>query len=254
MTPRELKAKQLQELKNQKAKPLRKISNNFINNVLSKNNKNAIKTVYYLASVLNEFDFEKPMDTIKIDLRKMFKYTEMTAQEVRHNLKAMQETSITFVNEEEEIEEFISLVPRVKFHYGKNIVEIDLYSKIARLIIDVKNNYTFINTKELMQLNNKHSLRLLPLLHTISNYDIDIPKRKKMMLEELNEFFGTNYKTMSELERKILSPVKEELDNNSKISFIYEMNFISLGKGRPKIKDVTIDIIERKNYQPKLSM
>lgn len=246
MTPRELKAKQLQELKNQKAKPLRKISNNFINNVLSKNNKNAIKTVYYLASVLNEFDFEKPMDTIKIDLRKMFKYTEMTAQEVRHNLKAMQETSITFVNEEEEIEEFISLVPRVKFHYGKNIVEIDLYSKIARLIIDVKNNYTFINTKELMQLNNKHSLRLLPLLHTISNYDIDIPKRKKMMLEELNEFFGTNYKTMSELERKILSPVKEELDNNSKISFIYEMNFISLGKGRPKIKDVTIDIIERK--------
>lgn len=252
MTPRELKAKKAQEFKDQKARPLQKISNNFINNVLTKSNKNAIKTVYYLASVLNEFDFEKPMDTIKIDLRKMFKYTEMTAQEVRHNLRTMQETSITFVNEEEEIEEFISLIPRILFHYGKNIVEIDLYSKVAKLIIDVKKNYTFINTKELMQLNNKHSLRLLPLLHTISNYDTNIAKRKHMDLIELNEFFGTKYKTMSELERKILVPVKEELDNNSKLGFKYEINFINIGKGRPKAKDITIDVIENKKIQQKL--
>ena len=245
MTPRELKAKQAQELRDQKAKPLQKISNNFINNVLTNNNKNAIKTVYYLASILDDFDFSKPMDTLKIDLRKMFKYTEMTAQEIRHNLRAMQETSITFVNEELKIEEFISLVPRIEFHYGKNIVEIDLYSKIAKLLFDVKKNYTFINTKELMKLNFKHSLRLLPLLNTISGYDENIGKRKHMTLLELNEFFGTKYKSMSEIERSILKPTKEELDSNSKLSFIYEINFINTGKGRPKAKDVTIDVIKK---------
>jgi hypothetical protein len=92
----------------------------------------------------------------------------------------------------------------------------------------------------------------LPLLNTIANYDIDIGKRKRMTLEELNEFFGTKYKRLLEVERKILIPIKDELDNNSKLSFIYDINFESLGKGRPRAKDVTIDVIDRKNYKPKL--
>ena len=245
MTPRELKAKQAKELKEQKAKPLQKISNNFINNVLTKNNKNAIKTAYYIASILDEFDFSKDLDTLRIDLKKMFKYTNMSTQEVRLNLRAMQETTITFVNEKEQIEEFISLVPRIEFHYGKNIVEIDMYSKIAKLLIAVKRDYTFINTKELMSLSNKHSLRLLPLLNTINSHEKDIEKSKYMDLIELNEFFGTNYRSISEIERKILVPVKEELDNNLKLSFRYEVNFISLGTGRPKAKDVIIEVVKK---------
>lgn len=120
------------------------------------------------------------------------------------------------------------------------------------MIVDVKNNYTFLNTKELMNLKNKHSLRLLPLLNTIANYDIDIAKRKRMTLEELNEFFGTKHRSLYDLEKKILAGVKEELDNNSKLSFVYDINFESLGKGRPRAKDVTINVIESNSYKPKL--
>ena len=103
-----------------------------------------------------------------------------------------------------------------------------------------------------MQLKSKHSLRLLPLLQKIANYDEHIGKRKRMTLEELNEFFGTKYKRFAEIERRILFPAKEELDNNSNLTFVYEVNFIQLDKGRPKAHNITIDVVERNQYQGKL--
>lgn len=257
MTVAEYKRKQKEKLSLQKNKPLQKISNNFISNTIASSNANAIKTIYYLASILEKFDQleeqeDKRLVDLTIDTRQMLKYTEMSLPEIRRNLKAMQETSISFINEEEGIEEGINLLPLYKFVYGKHQVKISLFVQIAKMIVDVKKNYTFINTKELMNLKNKHSLRLLPLLNTIAGYDEDVGKRKRMTLEELNEFFGTKYKRLLEIERKILIPVKEELDSNSKLSFVYDINFECLGKGRPRAKDIVIDVIERNNYQGKL--
>lgn len=75
-------------------------------------------------------------------------------------------------------------------------------------------------------------------------YDKDIPKRKKFELEDFNDFFGTSYKKLSDVQRFILEPVKEELDLNSKITFLYEVNFIQLDKGRPKSHNITIDVVD----------
>ena len=195
---------------------------------------------------------ETGMLNIKLDRQKMLKYTELTLPEIRRNLKKMQETSITFINEKEKWERGINLLPMYQFNYGKNTIEISLFQQIANLIIDVTGNYTMINTKQLMNLNNKHSLRLLPLLHKIANYSDNVGKRKTMDLDTLNDFFGTKYKTLYEIERKILKPAKDELDNNSNLSFIYEVNFIQLDKGRPKSHNITIDVVERNSYQSKL--
>ncbi len=250
MTPREAKEKKLQNIQEQKARPLQKISNNFIQSEIFNLNKNALKTVFYLASILENFDFSKELNTLYIDLQKMFKFTEMTATDIKNNLRAMQDTSITFADENEDIEEFIVLIPRIKFHYGKNRVEIDLYSKIAKLILNVKDNYTFLNTKSLMSLENKHSLRLLPILNMISRYDG--AKRKKYELQDLNAIFGTKYKNLTDISRYILTPVKSELDELGSLTFLFEINYISLGKGRPKAISITIDVIEQKNRQGKL--
>jgi len=250
MTPREAREKKLQKLQEQKAKPLQKISNNFIQSEIFNLNKNALKTVFYLASILEKFDYSKELNTLEIDLQKMFKYTEMTVTDVKNNLRAMQDTSITFTDENEDIEEFIVLIPRIKFHYGKNRVEIDLYSKIAKLILNVKDSYTFLNTKSLMSLENKHSLRLLPILNMISGFTG--AKRKRYELEDLNAIFGTKYKNLTDISRYILFPVKAELDALSKLTFIYEIDYMTLGKGRPKATSITIDVIEQKNPQGKL--
>lgn len=252
MTIAEFRRKQREELELQKQKPLQKISNSFIENTIHKSNTGAIKTIFYIASILDKFDFTKELDTVQIDLQKMLKYTELKAQDIRNNLKAMQETSISFVNEEKKEELMINLLPYIEFKWGKNIIEIKLFSKIAKLIVEVKNNYTFINTKQLMRLKKPQSLRLLPLLNRISQYDENIPKLKRFELLEINEFFGTKYKNFTDIERYILAPVKEELDSESNLSFIYEINFANLGKGRPKAKDIVIYLTENKKVQPKL--
>ena len=243
MTRAEWKRQKKEELEKQKqqnkAKPIQKVSNSFIENTIYNSNVTALKTIWYLSTILEDFDMTKELGTVTIDLRQMLKYTQLNAQDIRTNFKAMQKTSITFINEEEEEwEEYISLIPRVEFVWGKNIIHIDLYSKIAKLIIDVKKHYTFINTHELMKLKKKHSLRLLPLLNKIK---ADNKSYKNYHLDELNELFGTNYKKLSDIERYILSPAKEELEQHKMMPFKYEINYDNLGQGRPKAISIKIE-------------
>ena len=249
MTPREFKKLQAQKLAEQKVKPHQKISNTFIDNVINKNNANAIKTVYYLASILEkETDLQDTPDaklkSVTIDTRQMLKYTEMSLPDIKRNIKAMQETSITFIDENQNIEEGMILLPRYKIIPAKHKIEIDIFYRIAKMIVDVKKNYTFINTKTLMNLKSKHTLRLLPVLNKISQYDDNVAKRKKYELEDLNDLFGTKYRNLYDIQRKILAPVKEELDMNSKLTFIYEIKFDNSDVGRPKATSITIDVID----------
>ncbi len=249
MTLAEWNEKKAKELEEQKQKPLQKISNNFIDNTINKNNINAIKTVFYLATILDSFNFDLKLDSLKIDLNDMLKYTEMTRQEIRNNLKMMQETSITFINEKEEWEKYIVLIPEITISYGSNVITIDLYSKIAKLIVEVKNNYTYIDTRVLMSLKSKHSIRMLPLLEKIKGYDAPhIGKRKKMSLNALNDFFGTKYKRIADIERRVLKPAQKELDNSPTLTFIYQVHMESFGRGRPRATSVTIDLIIRPEY------
>lgn len=249
MTPRELKRIQKERLEKRKLQPHKRISNDFIDNVINKNTAGAIKTVYYLAALFEKMEQlsqgnDITLLKIDIDTRDMLKFTELTLPDIRRNLKAMQETSITFVNEEEQIEEGINLLPYYKFVYGKNRIEIQLFNKIAKMIIDVKKNYTMIDTRTLMQFKSKHTLRILPLLQKIGNYSDNVAKRKKFELEDLNDFFGTKYKRIAEIERRILIPVKQELDMNSKLTFVYDIEFIQIDKGRPKAHKIVIDVID----------
>ena len=250
MTVAEYKRRQKEELAKQKLRPIQKISNNFIDNTLSNASIGAIKTIYYLATIIEKMEQfeqgqEKGLLKLEIDMRQMLKYTGLTLPTIKRNIKSMQETSISFIDEVEGIEEGISLLPYYKIIAGKHKLHIEIFQKIATLIVEVKNNYTPINTKDLMNLKKPHSIRLLPLLITISRYDKDVGKRKKLQLLELNEFFGTKYTSWAEIERSVLRPTKKELDNNSKISFIYEPNFENLGTGRPRFKYVTIDVIKK---------
>jgi len=244
--------KKMKRAQNKKPKVHQNIANTFIENAITKSNLSALKTIYYLSTILEKVDMEKMKDEkiigIHIDKREMLKYTEMSAPSVYKTVKKMQETSITFVDKKDGVIEGMALLPRYKFVPNKNIVELDLYVRVAKMIIDVKKNYTPMNTKEIMKLRKPHSVRMLALLNMISGYkDRDgnpLPKRTTMDLQALNDFFGVNLKSWGELERSILKPVKEELDSHSTKSFIYESNYENLGRGRPSFKDVTIDLID----------
>lgn len=241
----------IEKIMQQKIQPYKKISNTFIQNAIANSNTCTLKIIYYLSIIIEKYDYSKEYNRYSINLKDMLKYTGLTSQNVRDNIKKMQTTSITFIDENNNIESGISLLPKYHFHWNKNIVEIVLDKKICTLIVDVMKQYTFININDLMKLKSKNSIRLLPLLHTINNYDV---KRKRLTISELNAFFGTNYKAY-ELERSLLIKVKKELDSNSKLTFNYEINFDNFGRGRPKATSITLfpkDLNKTKNNDKKI--
>jgi len=230
-----------------------KISNTFIESAIRNNTETALKTIFFIASGIENLNLDEYEDnktiTVKIDTKNMLQFTKLTLPTIKRNIEAMQETSITFYDEENNTQEGMSLLPYYKFIFGKNSVEIQIYVKIAKLIIDVKRNYSMINTAQLMKMKSKHTLKLLPLLMRISQYDEGTAKRKTMTLGELNQFFGTNYVKFNDIERKILKPMQDELTSNSSLSFIYETNYDYFDAGRPKAISITIDVTEN---QPRL--
>jgi len=248
MFPSKAKKLKAEKIKEQKIKPHQKIANTFIENAIIKSNASAIKTIFYLASILEQVELEKVKDDkiigIIIDTKQMLKYTEMSMPEIKRNVIAMQGTAITFEDEKEGTIVGMSLLPRYEIIHGKSKITIDLYGRIARMILGVKNNYTYINTRSLMHLKRAHSIRMLAILNMIAGFDDEVAKRKRYDLGELNDLFGTKYKRLVDIQRKILEPVKEELDINSKLSFLHEINFDNFGKGRPKAVDIVIDLID----------
>lgn len=250
MTIAEFKKIQAEKLKQNKLKPHQKISNNFIDNTIKKNNLVCLKIMFYLASVLKKQDITNIADTnlvyAIVDTRELLKYIHCTVKDIKQNLTAMQETSISFIDEKEKMVEGMSLLPYFNIRYGRNQTEVKLFKRIAEMIIEVEKNYTFINTKLLMKIKSKHTIRLLPFLTHIDNYDNHALPRKTMDMNQLNDFFGTNYRTIYAIEENILKPVKSELDLFSKLSFCYEVNFDPLGqRGRPKAMSVTIDLVDK---------
>jgi len=248
-TPENIAKMKKAKLAASKTKVHQKISNTFIESALQNNNISALKTIYYLASAietvkdLNLMDNDK-LITIKFDTRDMLKYTEMQLPSIKKNMEAMQKTSITFYDEEQELLRGRNLLPAYDFYYGKHTMEVKIFVEIAKMIIDVKRNYSMINTKSLMKFKSKHTLKMLPLLVRIANFSENVAKRKTYNLSELNALFGTNYKKFYEIERKILKLIKEELDAHSKLSFIYETNYDYFDAGRPKAISITIDVVE----------
>lgn len=304
MTIAEYRRLQKEEEEKNKLLPMQKISNNFLDNTIFKNNTGALKTIFYLSTVLRKMDLESKKEDelidVIIDLEQFVKYSMLDERVLKRSVKAMQETSISFITSEElngkktiKEELHINLLPMFKIIYGKKIIEAKIFVKIAKLIIDVEKNYTYLNTKQFMKLDSKHSIRMLGLINKIDCYDTNvtdetilkevkynkelakeypewakeeniteemrkklkkpISKTKIMTLEELNEFFGTSYTRWAEIERKILKVAKEELDSKSPLTFFYDVNYKPMSKGRPKFDTVKIYVKLQNGVQSRLS-
>ena len=255
MTPYEFRMKKEAELQAQKSGKgnIKKIHNSFIQSAIHGNNQQALKVIFYLSSILEDLEMDKEHFTLVIDYEKALEFTGITDAEFTRTLKAMQSVSITFVDEVEKYEEYINLLPRIKRLYGKKKVEIDLYAKVARLIVDVPKQIggTMLNVKEICKLKSKHSLRLLPILHMINNYTYPAEKKKTYSLPELNDIFGVNFRKLSEMESRILKDVQHELNTTSKMGFTYELNtgYHGIAKGRPKALSITITPVVKKYVQ-----
>lgn len=240
---------------------IQKIHNSFIENVIVNNNLQALKVVFYLSTVLHELDLDNHKEelvTVTLNYEDILDFTGIKDSDVTQRLTAMQKTQIKIKNIEEKWTDYIALLPRFKRHYGKKQVEIKIFTDVAKLIINVPKKFggTMLNVKDICKLKNKHSMRMLPLLHMINGFDNNSIKQKTYVLDELNEIFGTSYKRIIDFDRRVLKDVQKELNTTSKMAFTYEINmgYIGVAKGRPKALSITIEPKPRKSYQSELAI
>lgn len=226
-----------------------KIKNNLIEAFVKSNNLTALKILFYLAK---EGEKIPKGDLVKISMsiKDIEAYCGLGIKTIERNLEQMQKTSISWSDEKSK--SFVSVLPKCEIIYAGK-VELTLFREIVEMIKDVKNRYTIVNVEQLMLMTSKHSARMLLLLEMINGFDPDVPKYKKYELEELNMLFGTNYKRMGQFEQEVLKKAKEDLDNNSKVSFIYDVLYDKEEKtvGRAKAVGATIHLIDN-NPHPRL--
>lgn len=237
------------KVKKDKKSNIVKIKNDLVESFVKNNNLTALKIVFFIARDCVEVP-TTPTTLIKMKTKDICDYCGVNEKTIKRNLTQMQETSISWKTETKE--SFVSVLPKCEINYSGTI-ELTMFKEVLEMIVGVKNKYTLVNAEQLMLMSSKHSARMLLLLEMINGFDVHIPKLKKYELDELNLLFGTNYKRLGQFEQKILKPAKDDLDTNSKNSFIYDVMYDkdSNTVGRSKAVGVTIHLIDN-NPQPKL--
>lgn len=251
---------QMEEEKN-KPLPMRKISNDFLLNTIEKNNPSTLKTMFYIATILREMELEKyeknQLVTIELDKKHLQEYTMISDDTLRRNIKQMQQTSITFIDEENKTQSGVSLIPRYEIIFGKNKIILDLYSQIAKMIVDVEANYTFMNVKNVMKLDSKHSIRMLGLLNNLDTYSMS-PTDKKTLeqirdnLELINNPEYAKYVEKEDLIRKTEELKRKPLPKTitmtlRDINSFFGTNYKNWTDAERKIFKVAAEELERKS-------
>jgi len=245
-----LKKKEKQEIYLPKTLEL---ANNLFLAFIKKNNTVGLKLCLVLSGAKSQIKYDDELQ-VKFNADELCTVMNISRKELSNNIKKVLQVHFSFVDDEGSLGETVP-IHTYKYDHSKKYITIGVSPIAKKLFTELgKGQYSFssANANNLMTLKHKHSIRMQLLLELISNFDENIAKRKRYTLEELNGYFGTSYKRYIDLERKILIPVKEEIDSSSTLSFSYQFIDEAHGTGRPKIKEVVIDLIEQKNVQGRL--
>lgn len=224
-----------------------KISNSFVNSLITKNNYLTLKILFYM--VLNgEIKKDKNLNEITLDLVELKKILNLDFKNLRQNIKHIQKTLITIKEDKNIID--LTLIPKVIYDYEKQIIKIYIFDEILKELKELKNKFTIIDLTNLIYLKNKHSIRLLTILENIDGYD-KCNKVKYFEKQELNEIFDTNYAGIKEIERSIILPIQKELNQFSKLTFLYDLvyDIDTLKQGRKPLKGIKIYLKDNKTRQ-----
>ena len=221
---------------------------------INKNNLVGLKLAILFSGARMQIEYDKN-NRAKFDVETLCHLLQVTKRQLSTHLKTVATIHFTYRTDEGSIGGTTPIHSYEYINRNKDVY-IEVSSKAKSLFTELsQGKYSFnqANANNLMSLKHKHSLRMQLLLEQINNFDDDVAKRKHYTLEQLNGYFGVNHRSYYDLEQKILKPVKEEIDSSSSLTFLYQFKDEKPdGTGRPKIKEVVIDLLEQKNVQGKL--
>lgn len=229
-------------------KNIAKVSNDMLEAYIKNTNLVALKVLMYIAKSdridieqIHSLRDEQIIET-SISINDMLRYCDIQSRALNANLKKMSETSIRIADKKGS--GYMNLLPFCKANYD-GYLEIQIFAGILKMT-HALTTYSSVDVSTFAFLKKAHSIRMLMLLNRVNSFSANVAKRKRYTLEELNEMFDTNYKTIPEFARAVLDPAKEELDQKSKLSFLYQARKDKLERtvGRAKVVEVVIDLVQ----------
>ncbi len=233
------------------------ISNPFLEAFVKNNDLVSFKVLLYIAkakideTVTIEKLEDKQTYKVPLSLLNISKYLKLDIRTIRNAISRLNSTSINYRRTVggKDKETFISLLPAGEINYTDDTLDVWIFGELLKQIY-ATTKYSYVQTKNFIDLTSKHSIRMLLLLERINNFSDDAAKRKRYTLEELNKLFGTKYTSYSLFEKYVLFPAKKDLDIHSNISFVHIKNKDKVKtRGRARIVGITIDLIKN---QPSL--
>ena len=230
------------------------ISNPFLEAFTRNNDLVSFKVLLYIAKakIDKTIDIKKLEDkqTYKVQLKlvNISKYLKLDIRTIRNAISRLNSTSINYrrIVEGKDKETFINLLPAGEINYTDDTLDVWVFGELLKQIY-ATTRYSYVQTKNFIELTSKHSIRMLLLLERINNFSENTAKRKRYDLDGLNNIFGTKSKTYSDFEKRVLKPAKKDLDNYSNISFDYLKNKDKIKtRGRARIVGITINLIKNK--------
>lgn len=249
----DIKGLKMNESKN---KNIAKIDNKLLESYVKEMNTVALKVLMYVAKsdkvdveLVHSLDDSEIIKS-KISVKDACDYCNIDKKTLDRNIQKMSETSIKYSDDKRA--GYINLLPWATYDH-KGFIDVQIFACVLKLTHALE-AYSPVDASTFANLKSPHSIRMLMLLNRVNNFGVNVAKRKRYNLEELNAMFDTKYKTIPEFNRRVLVPAKKELDEKSKLTFLFEQRKDKEERtvGRAKVVEVVIDLIERKDYQPKL--
>ncbi|WP_273267071.1 replication initiation protein [Flexistipes sinusarabici] len=219
---------------------------NLIHAFIKNNNILGLKLAILLSGARSQITYDNE-NKVHFEVEELCKLLKTDRRNLSRNLKKICSTQYTYVTLEGQAG-MTTPIHSYEYYAKSTKIWFEISSKGKELFSELgKGGYQFTKciSENLMELKHKHSLRMQLFLELVNNYSANVGKRIKMSKDDVNDYFGTNYANWYEIERKILEPVRSEINTASSLTFRYDFTIVkNQGTGRPKFDEIIIDVVD----------
>lgn len=173
---------------------------------------------------------------------------------LRGVIKSLQRCIMSFNNLDEQWEADVNIFSRGRYFAGGH-VEIKIDELMLPFFKKLNDHYTKLNMKEIVSFKSQYSIRIYELARKLQFIKEPYKKEKIYTVEEFQKMVGSEYKRWVDVQRHVLEPAKQEINNNTRVYFDYEpIKSYKKGqtRGRKGVNEIKIIMNIRGHYQAKL--
>lgn len=164
---------------------------------------------------------KKDFEVIRVKISELIDLLDTTEKRyTEFKLIAENLISKTLIIKKENSELITSWLSSMEYLENEGIIELEFSKKLIPYLLQLKERFTRYELKNILNLKNKHSIRIYELMKQYENIG-----EREILLEELRKYLGieeNEYLRFGNFENRVLKTTKEEINKYTDINIDYE--------------------------------